>query len=161
KKGSLVHVQGPQTHHQHFNTGDKPTAQLRLAPGLRFNFFQQIARERFPYLVWAGRGEMVERDRARAASKPADEHSHGDGSDIHGSERLRDGPKILGHENVGIITKIGRQASEKWKVVEGDRVALEEYVPCGACKWCRSEDFRFCEATDIAGPGPRLWYGST
>jgi threonine dehydrogenase-like Zn-dependent dehydrogenase len=83
------------------------------------------------------------------------------GSDIHGSERLRDGPKILGHENVGIITKIGRQASEKWKVVEGDRVALEEYVPCGACKWCRSEDFRFCEATDIAGPGPRLWYGST
>jgi DNA-binding CsgD family transcriptional regulator len=34
-------------------------------------------------------------------------------------------------------------------------------VPCGACKWCRSEDFRFCEATDIAGPGPRLWYGST
>ena len=83
------------------------------------------------------------------------------GSDIHGSERLRDGPKILGHENVGIITKIGKQASDKWKVVEGDRVALEEYVPCGACKWCRSEDFRFCEATDIAGPGPRLWYGST
>ena len=73
------------------------------------------------------------------------------GSDIHGSERLRDGPKILGHENVGIIARIGKQAAEKWRVQEGDRVALEEYVPCGACKWCRSEDFRFCEATDIAG----------
>jgi threonine dehydrogenase-like Zn-dependent dehydrogenase len=83
------------------------------------------------------------------------------GSDIHGSERLRDGPKILGHENVGIITRIGNLAAEKWKIREGDRVALEEYVPCGACKWCRSQDYRFCEATDIAGPGPRLWYGST
>jgi threonine dehydrogenase-like Zn-dependent dehydrogenase len=83
------------------------------------------------------------------------------GSDIHGSERLREGPKILGHENVGIITKLGRQAAEKWKLHEGGRVALEEYVPCGACKWCRSQDYRFCPATDIAGPGPRLWYGST
>ena len=57
KKGSLVHVQGPQTQHQHGNDTDKPNAQLRLAPGLRFGFFQPIARERFPYLVWGGRGE--------------------------------------------------------------------------------------------------------
>ena len=64
-------------------------------------------------------------------------------SDIHGSERLRDGPKILGHENVRIITKLGRHAAEKWKLHEGDRVALEEYVPCGAGKWCRSQDYRF------------------
>jgi quercetin dioxygenase-like cupin family protein len=65
KKGSLVHVQGPQTQHQHYNDTDKPNAQLRLAPGLRFNFFQEIARERFPYLVWGGRGEGagVPRDR--------------------------------------------------------------------------------------------------
>jgi uncharacterized cupin superfamily protein len=86
KKGSLVHVQGPQTHHQHYNTGDKPTAQLRLAPGLRFNFFQHIARERFPYLVWGGRGEMVERDRLRAAGRSGGEaHSHGEeGTHGHG-----------------------------------------------------------------------------
>ncbi|MFN0070178.1 MAG: zinc-binding dehydrogenase [Chloroflexota bacterium] len=83
------------------------------------------------------------------------------GSDIHGSERLGDGPKILGHENVGIVARIGRRAEERWKIKEGDRIALEEYVPCGACKWCRSDDFRFCEQTDIAGSGPRLWYGST
>jgi len=65
KKGSLVHVQGPQTQHQHYNDTEKPNAQLRLAPGLRFNFFQEIARERFPYLVWGGRGEGagVPRDR--------------------------------------------------------------------------------------------------
>ena len=83
------------------------------------------------------------------------------GSDIHGAERLGPGPKILGHENVGLIAKIGKKAALKWDVKEGDRVALEEYVPCGACKYCRSEDFRFCAQTDIAGPGQRLWYGST
>jgi threonine dehydrogenase-like Zn-dependent dehydrogenase len=83
------------------------------------------------------------------------------GSDIHGAERLPHGPKILGHENVGVVARIGKTASSRWGVVEGDRIALEEYVPCGACKWCRSDDYRFCPATDIAGPGPRLWYGST
>jgi threonine dehydrogenase-like Zn-dependent dehydrogenase len=83
------------------------------------------------------------------------------GSDIHGAERLAAGPKILGHENVGLIARVGKQAAAKWKVKEGDRIALEEYVPCGACKYCRSEDYRFCPQTDIAGPGPRLWYGST
>ena len=80
------------------------------------------------------------------------------GSDIHGAERLGSGPKILGHENVGVVARIGRRAAEKWKVREGDRIALEEYVPCGACKWCHSDDFRFCEQT---GRGGSLRYGST
>jgi threonine dehydrogenase-like Zn-dependent dehydrogenase len=80
------------------------------------------------------------------------------GSDIHGAERLGNGPKILGHENVGIVARLGKQAASKWKVKEGDRIALEEYVPCGACKWCRSDDFRFCEQT---GRGGSLRYGST
>lgn len=56
KKGSLLHVQGPQTEHQHFNTGTVPTAMLRFAPGIRFAFFQSIAKERFPYLWYSGRG---------------------------------------------------------------------------------------------------------
>ena len=80
------------------------------------------------------------------------------GSDIHGSERLAAGPKILGHENVGIVTHLGKAAAEKWKVKEGDRIALEEYVPCGACRWCRSDDFRFCEQT---GRGGAYRYGTT
>lgn len=79
KKGSLLHVQGPQTHHQHFNTGDKPTAQLRLASGLRFNFFQDIARERFPYLIWGGRGEMEVRESRRHGPGASETHSHGGG----------------------------------------------------------------------------------
>jgi threonine dehydrogenase-like Zn-dependent dehydrogenase len=80
------------------------------------------------------------------------------GSDVHESERIEGGPRILGHENVGIVARLGKGAAEKWKVREGDRVALEEYVPCGQCKWCRSDDFRFCAQT---GRGGSLRYGST
>ncbi|HEX5369447.1 MAG TPA: alcohol dehydrogenase catalytic domain-containing protein [Dehalococcoidia bacterium] len=80
------------------------------------------------------------------------------GSDISGSKRLPEGPKILGHENVGVIARIGRGAAARWRLREGDRVALEEYVPCGACKWCRSDDFRFCDQTDRNGS---LRYGTT
>ena len=54
------------------------------------------------------------------------------------------GPHIMGHENLGIVWRIGKAASAKWKVKEGDRIALEEYIPCGACEYCRSNDFRFC-----------------
>lgn len=61
-----------------------------------------------------------------------------------GGEGMARGPHIMGHENLGIIYRIGKKAEEKWKVHEGDRVCLEEYVPCGACKYCYSNDFRFC-----------------
>jgi threonine dehydrogenase-like Zn-dependent dehydrogenase len=80
------------------------------------------------------------------------------GSDISGSLRLPDGPKILGHENVGVIARIGKAAAARWRLTEGDRVALEEYLPCGACKWCRSDDYRFCDQTDRNGS---LRYGTT
>ncbi|HZT09374.1 MAG TPA: zinc-binding dehydrogenase [Chloroflexota bacterium] len=56
----------------------------------------------------------------------------------------RGAPHIMGHENLGIVYKIGKAASQKWKVKEGDRICLEEYVPCGHCEYCRSDDYRFC-----------------
>jgi threonine dehydrogenase-like Zn-dependent dehydrogenase len=65
----------------------------------------------------------------------------GDGA-IDGFARGR--PHIMGHENLGTIYKIGKVASQKWHVTEGDRICLEEYVPCGHCKYCYSNDFRFC-----------------
>ena len=80
------------------------------------------------------------------------------GSDIEGSLKLPAGPKILGHENVGVIARIGKAAAARWRLTEGDRVALEEYLPCGVCKWCRSDDFRFCDQTDRGGA---LRYGTT
>ena len=80
------------------------------------------------------------------------------GSDVPAYRRIRE-PTILGHENVGRIEALGDAARERWGVDAGDRVLIEEYLPCGHCAWCRSDDFRLCDATDIWLGGMR--YGST
>ena len=74
------------------------------------------------------------------------------------------GPLILGHEPVGVVDKLGSAAAARFGVKEGDRVALEEYLPCGNCRYCRSGDFRLCDETDTLNRGDRadtIRYGST
>jgi len=80
------------------------------------------------------------------------------GSDVPAYRRIRE-PTILGHENVGRIEALGPAARERWGFDVGDRVLIEEYLPCGHCAWCRSDDFRLCDATDIWMGGMR--YGTT
>jgi threonine dehydrogenase-like Zn-dependent dehydrogenase len=69
-------------------------------------------------------------------------------------------PRILGHENVGIIEKLGELAAQRWGVAVGDYVALEEYLPCGNCDLCRAGDYRACPQTS-ARDDSTLRYGST
>lgn len=69
KKGTCFHVQGPQTAHQHFNESTtEPSHMLRAAPGIRMFFFQDIAKEMFPYLWWEPRSDVPQTGGARAGA---------------------------------------------------------------------------------------------
>ncbi|MFF4415420.1 zinc-binding dehydrogenase [Streptosporangium sp. NPDC001559] len=70
-------------------------------------------------------------------------------------------PRILGHENVGTVEAIGRSARQRWGLREGDRVVLEEYLPCGHCDFCRSSEFRLCLDSDPSTNPAALRYGRT
>lgn len=86
-----------------------------------------------------------------------------------GWPRRIDVPVILGHEVVGRIARVGRQAAERWKVAEGDRVVVERWLPCGRCEACRTAAFQHCvrhiEGADLfyggtpATVSPGLWGG--
>ncbi len=71
------------------------------------------------------------------------------------------GPLILGHEIVGRVLAAGARASARWNVVPGDRVVVEEFLPCGECEFCRSGRPALCEATDSRSETPFLRYGAT
>jgi len=79
-----------------------------------------------------------------------------------GSYRKNKHPRIMGHENIGRVAGMGRIAERMWKIKDGDRIALEEYLPCGQCELCRSGDFRLCEQTEMRGAATTgLRYGSS
>lgn len=71
-------------------------------------------------------------------------------------------PRIQGHHNIGRIAKVGREAARRWGVEEGDRVVVEEFIPCGHCFMCRTGDYRLCDASDpmLGSPGEYLRYGA-
>jgi threonine dehydrogenase-like Zn-dependent dehydrogenase len=71
------------------------------------------------------------------------------------------GPLILGHENVGRVAAVGERAASRWGVTSGDRVVVEEFIPCGHCALCLSGQHWLCDATDSRSDKPFLRYGST
>lgn len=60
-----------------------------------------------------------------------------------------DGPKdfppvALGHEMIGRIIDVGERAAERWGVSVGDRVVVNEVIPCGNCQFCTSGQAEMC-----------------
>lgn len=71
------------------------------------------------------------------------------------------GPLILGHENVGRVEAIGDRAAQRWGVQAGDRIVVEEFLPCHHCEWCLQGRHVMCAQTDSRGAQPFLRYGTT
>ena len=51
---------------------------------------------------------------------------------------------FAGHEPVGRIVSIPDDLAAIWGVTEGDRVAVEPFVPCGVCDRCLGGEYRLC-----------------
>lgn len=88
------------------------------------------------------------------------------GTDLAGYKgdiRLDQIPYILGHEVIGRIEAIGPAAAKRWGVSRGDRVAVEEYLPCGYCGDCLAGQYQMCTAGRYGGTTlnkvPALWGG--
>lgn len=91
----------------------------------------------------------------------------------HGLQGRPIWPLILGHESIVKIEEIDCKTSDRWQVQAGDRVLLEEYIPCGSCHRCRNGFYTECWQTSIENPNtlrygrvptsvwPSLWGGFT
>lgn len=107
----------------------------------------------------------IEQTELREFARPAIAPDAGllrvESSGVGGSEpetyrRPNHAPVILGHEIVGTIDEIGDAAAIRWGVQVGDRVALQEYLPCWHCEWCLKGDFRLCMKADFFNVIDRL-----
>jgi threonine dehydrogenase-like Zn-dependent dehydrogenase len=73
--------------------------------------------------------------------------------EVYRSERWQS--IIMGHQIVGSIAQMGADAQKLWRVQPGERVVLQEYLPCKTCKWCLQGEYRFCPDADFFGSNPR------
>jgi threonine dehydrogenase-like Zn-dependent dehydrogenase len=70
-------------------------------------------------------------------------------------------PVIMGHENIGVIAKAGREFTSRKGFREGDLVFVEHYVMCGKCEWCHAGQYRHCANTDWRSNPDAIRYGYT
>jgi alcohol dehydrogenase len=74
---------------------------------------------------------------------------------------------VPGHESVGVVEAIGDEATRRWDVRAGQRVAVEVFLSCGVCEQCRAGMYRRCERHGLrdmygfvpADRPPGLWGG--
>ncbi len=58
-------------------------------------------------------------------------------------------PFIPGHEIIGRVVEIGADYAGTCQV--GDRLAVEQIVPCGKCRYCREGKYWLCAPHDVFG----------
>lgn len=78
------------------------------------------------------------------------------GTDVALYARGVPAPTVLGHHVTGRIGGAGEKAAVRWGVRPGDRVTVEEYLPCGNCPLCAGGRYRLCPQTDIWAGGRRV-----
>ncbi len=74
------------------------------------------------------------------------------GTDLHMVRGTLPGMKkgtILGHEGVGVVEEIGKNARN---LKEGDRVVIPSTIGCGACSYCRAGYYSQCDRANPNGP---------
>ncbi|MEM2917965.1 MAG: alcohol dehydrogenase catalytic domain-containing protein [Candidatus Altiarchaeota archaeon] len=64
------------------------------------------------------------------------------GSDVMEWYRIKEAPKVLGHEVTGIVEKVAKDV-KKFKV--GDRIFVTHHVPCNKCKYCLQGEETVCK----------------
>jgi len=74
---------------------------------------------------------------------------------------LRNGPLVMGHENVGSLARVGKTFAAHKGLCEGDLVFLEHYLPCGHCEWDHMGEYRHCPATEWFYDPHAIRYGYT
>src|SRR5215467_9292634 len=73
------------------------------------------------------------------------------GSDVHGfdgSTGRRIPPVIMGHEASGVVAAKGANVTE---FAEGDRVAFDSMISCGACGFCGRGEPNLCDNRQVLG----------
>ncbi|WP_294001482.1 zinc-binding alcohol dehydrogenase family protein [uncultured Megasphaera sp.] len=73
------------------------------------------------------------------------------GSDVHifhGKNAFATYPRVVGHEFVGEVVKVGSQTEN---IAVGDRVAVDPVVSCGHCYACRIGRHNVCSSLQVMG----------
>jgi len=64
------------------------------------------------------------------------------GSDVMEWYRIKQAPRVLGHEMTGQVVEVGKNV-KNFKV--GDRVFVSHHVPCNKCHYCLNDHHTACE----------------
>ncbi len=66
---------------------------------------------------------------------------------LWGKTAMEKFPLIMGHEFVGQVAEIGKEAAARYGLKRGDRITAEGKPICGHCEWCRTEHhYQRCHA---------------